>query len=100
MQRLNQTVPVVEILIKESGEQIISASRELHLEDYLLDLRNGFAKVVQVHISRLTVSFREFVSVFSSSNGEIRKTGRDENGILQRGIYSKNADDEKNKHNS
>jgi ribosome assembly protein 1 len=59
LRKLNQADPAVETYVTSKGEHVIAASGELHLERCLLDLREHFAKGVQIHVSRPIVSFRE-----------------------------------------
>ncbi|PRP80862.1 Elongation factor Tu GTP binding domain containing protein [Planoprotostelium fungivorum] len=58
---LNQADPCVEILVQETGEHVVVASGELHLERCLKDLRESYAKV-DLRVSPPLVAFRETVT--------------------------------------
>jgi hypothetical protein len=53
---LNQADPGVETYVQESGEHVIVASGEMHLERCLKDLREIFAKVRNRFSTRLAIS--------------------------------------------
>lgn len=74
LRRLNQADPAVETFISAKGEHIISSNGELHLERCLLDLRERFAKGIQIHVSKPIVSFRESVCGGISTNVDIQKS--------------------------
>jgi elongation factor 2 len=65
MKRLAKSDPMVLCYTEESGEHIIAASGELHLEICLQDLQNDFMGT-EVKVSDFVVSFRE--SCFAKSN--------------------------------
>jgi len=65
MKRLAKSDPMVLCYTEESGEHIIAASGELHLEICLQDLQNDFMGT-EVKVSDPVVSFRE--SCFGKSN--------------------------------
>merc|ERR1712232_1014545 len=65
MKRLAKSDPMVLCYTEESGEHIIAASGELHLEICLQDLQNDFMGT-QVKVSDPVVSFRETCSSKSS----------------------------------
>jgi elongation factor 2 len=58
MKRLAKSDPMVLCYTEESGEHIIAASGELHLEICLQDLQNDFMRA-EVKVSEPVVSFRE-----------------------------------------
>lgn len=58
---LNQADPCVECLVQETGEHVIIASGELHLERCLRDLRESFAKI-PFRVSPPIVPFRETIT--------------------------------------
>lgn len=61
LKMLNQSDPAVEVLIQETGERVIIASGELHLERCLSDLRNRFSKI-PLTVSSPIVSFKETIT--------------------------------------
>jgi len=69
---LNQSDPSVEVLVQESGEHVIVAAGELHLERCLRDLRETFAKV-PIRVSSPIVAFRETVTSDPSSKFPVHK---------------------------
>lgn len=60
LQRLYRSDPTVEVQVQETGEHVIVALGELHLERCIKDLKERFAKV-PVSISEPLVGFRESV---------------------------------------
>jgi ribosome assembly protein 1 len=60
---LSQSDPVVQVVVQETGENVLITTGELHLERCLRDLKERFAKI-DVHVSPPIVPFRE--TVFSS----------------------------------
>lgn len=60
LQRLYRSDPTVEVQVQETGEHVIVALGELHLERCIKDLKERFAKVA-VRISEPLVGFRESV---------------------------------------
>eukprot|EP00741_Cyanophora_paradoxa_P003419 tig00000704_g3322.t1 len=63
---LNQADPSISITLQETGEHVIAASGELHLEICVKDLRERFAKTA-IEVSAPLVSFRETVAADSRS---------------------------------
>ncbi|KAF7834625.1 elongation factor 2 [Senna tora] len=61
LKRLAKSDPMVVCTIAESGEHIISAAGELHLEICLKDLKEDFMNGVEITKSDPVVSFRETV---------------------------------------
>ncbi|XP_033634554.1 elongation factor-like GTPase 1 [Asterias rubens] len=62
MKLLNQSDPCVEVLIQETGEHVIVAAGEVHLERCLDDLRERFAKI-EIKVSEPIVPFRETIII-------------------------------------
>lgn len=60
LQRLYRSDPTVEVQVQETGEHVVVALGELHLERCIKDLKERFAKVA-VRISEPLVGFRESV---------------------------------------
>ncbi|POM66072.1 Elongation factor Tu GTP-binding domain containing hypothetical protein [Phytophthora palmivora] len=60
LQRLYRSDPTVEVHVQETGEHVIVALGELHLERCIKDLKERFAKVA-VQVSEPLVGFRESV---------------------------------------
>jgi len=58
---LNQADPSVEISLQETGEHILAAIGELHLERCMKDLRERFAKI-EIQQSDPIVPFRETIA--------------------------------------
>ena len=58
---LNRSDAFVEVGLMETGEHVIAAAGEVHLERCIADLRERFAKVA-LKVSPPLVSFRESVS--------------------------------------
>ncbi|XP_038044225.1 elongation factor-like GTPase 1 isoform X2 [Patiria miniata] len=62
MKLLNQADPCVEVLVQETGEHVIVAAGEVHLERCLDDLRERFAKI-EINVSEPIVPFRETIII-------------------------------------
>ncbi|KTW28205.1 GTPase RIA1 [Pneumocystis jirovecii RU7] len=60
LELLDQADPCVQIQHEDSGEHVILAAGELHLEKCLKDLCEKFAKI-NIHVSRPSVPFRETI---------------------------------------
>ncbi|KAG7381392.1 Elongation factor-like GTPase 1, partial [Phytophthora boehmeriae] len=60
LQRLYRSDPTVEVHVQETGEHVIVALGELHLERCIKDLKDRFAKVA-VQVSEPLVGFRESI---------------------------------------
>jgi ribosome assembly protein 1 len=60
LQRLYRSDPTVEVHVQETGEHVIVALGELHLERCIKDLKERFAKVA-VQVSEPLVGFRESI---------------------------------------
>ncbi|XP_033120660.1 elongation factor-like GTPase 1 [Anneissia japonica] len=57
---LNQADPCVETLVQETGEHVIIAAGEVHLERCLDDLKKRFAKI-KINVSPPIIPFRETI---------------------------------------
>ncbi|EMR08675.1 hypothetical protein PNEG_02852 [Pneumocystis murina B123] len=64
---LNQSDPCVQIQHQDSGEHIILATGELHLEKCLKDLCEKFSKI-NIHVSKPIVPFRETIVKLKENN--------------------------------
>ena len=58
---LCQADPCVKLTVQDSGEHVLSATGEVHLQRCLDDLRNTYAKGVELKVSPPIVPFRETV---------------------------------------
>lgn len=56
---LNQSDPCVNVMLRSSGECLIVAAGEVHLQRCLTDLRKSFCPNVPIRVSEPLVSFRE-----------------------------------------
>ena len=61
LQLLHRADPLVQVSLQESGEHVISAAGEVHLETCIKDLRERFARI-DIVVSAPLVSFRESIS--------------------------------------
>lgn len=75
LQLLNQADPSVETRVQETGELIIVASGEMHLERCIKDLGELFTQI-QIRVSPPLVQFKETLSKTTLSDGmtEVRPT--------------------------
>lgn len=62
LQLLHRADPLVKVKLQESGEHIVSAAGEVHLETCIKDLKERFAKVDLI-VSAPLVSFQESVAI-------------------------------------
>ncbi|CAI2168612.1 15727_t:CDS:10, partial [Funneliformis geosporum] len=69
---LNQADPCVEVLVQETGEQVILTAGEVHLERCLRDLRERFAKI-EIQVSSPIVPFRETIVPLSDIHSNKEK---------------------------
>jgi ribosome assembly protein 1 len=60
LKKLNQADATVEVYVQETGEHVIAAAGELHLERCLRDLTEVFAPI-QLEVSSPIVSFKETI---------------------------------------
>lgn len=58
---LNQADPCVEVKLQETGEHVIVATGEVHLQHCIKDLEERYANNIELNISQPIVSFRETV---------------------------------------
>ena len=65
---LNLADPNVEIYVEDSGENVIVACGELHLERCLTDLAEEFAKGLKLRVSEPIVSYRETITTAPGSS--------------------------------
>ncbi|KAK9824164.1 hypothetical protein WJX72_008216 [[Myrmecia] bisecta] len=59
---LNKADPFVEVVLQESGEHVLGAAGEVHLETIIKDLRERFARI-ELQVSPPLVAFRESVTL-------------------------------------
>jgi ribosome assembly protein 1 len=62
---LNQADPAVEVELKESGELILIAAGEVHIDRCLTDLRESYCPGVKITVSKPILPFRETIVPFS-----------------------------------
>lgn len=67
LKKLNQADASVEIYVQDSGEHVICAAGEMHLERCLLDLREMFCKI-ELEVSPPIVSFKETITKSTQLN--------------------------------
>lgn len=70
LRMLNRADPMCQTLTQETGEHVVVASGELHLERCIHDLREVYAKV-DLNVSEPIVPLRETVVAASSSTGAV-----------------------------
>ncbi|EDQ89343.1 uncharacterized protein MONBRDRAFT_32409 [Monosiga brevicollis MX1] len=58
---LNQADPCVETYVQETGEHVLVAAGEVHIERCLTDLKEQFAPGIKIHVSPPIIPFRETV---------------------------------------
>lgn len=58
---LNQADPCVEVKLQETGEHVIVATGEVHLEHCLKDLREKYSNNIELNVSQPIVPFRETI---------------------------------------
>lgn len=61
LRMLNQADPCVEVKIQETGEHVIIATGEVHLERCIVDLKSFVGEEIEFNISEPIVPFRETV---------------------------------------
>eukprot|EP00357_Protocruzia_adherens_P010886 CAMPEP_0114986166 /NCGR_PEP_ID=MMETSP0216-20121206/8279_1 /TAXON_ID=223996 /ORGANISM="Protocruzia adherens, Strain Boccale" /LENGTH=813 /DNA_ID=CAMNT_0002348579 /DNA_START=60 /DNA_END=2501 /DNA_ORIENTATION=- len=83
LKKLNRVDPSVETYVQESGEYILTACGEVHLERCLKDLREEFAKV-NIQASPPLVNFRETVTA---------ETLKSKLGKKERPVYEERKED-------
>lgn len=62
LKTLNQVDPCVEVKIQETGEHVIIATGEVHLERCVVDLKSFIGEEIEINISEPIVPFRETIS--------------------------------------
>jgi len=67
---LNQSDPAVRISITSTGEHLIETAGELHLERCLRDLKERFAKGVEVSVGEALVPYRESAAMVAGGSVE------------------------------
>ena len=67
LKKLNQADASVEIYVQDSGEHVICAAGEMHLERCLLDLREMFCRI-ELEVSPPIVSFKETITKSTQLN--------------------------------
>ncbi|EFA85140.1 elongation factor Tu domain-containing protein [Heterostelium album PN500] len=78
LKMLNQADPLVEVYVQESGEHVIVASGELHLERCIRDLKEIFAKI-NVNVSSPIVPFRETIILDANKSPVITSANSSDN---------------------
>jgi len=58
---LNQVDPAIEVVVQPTGEHVIIAAGELHLQRCLTDLKERFAPI-ELDVSKPIVGFRESIT--------------------------------------
>ncbi|EGD82627.1 hypothetical protein PTSG_11989 [Salpingoeca rosetta] len=61
MQMLNKADPCVEVFVQETGELVLVAAGEVHIERCLTDLRETFCPGISIKVSPPIVPFRETI---------------------------------------
>lgn len=80
---LNQADPCVEVKLQETGEHVIVATGEVHLEHCIKDLRERYANNIELNISPPIVAFRETI-VLPPKTDMVNET-IDDNNMLTNG---------------
>ena len=70
---LNRADAFVEVEVMDSGEHVLSAAGEVHLERCISDLRERFAQV-PIRVSKPLVNFKEGITTSGSADYRIGKT--------------------------
>ena len=63
---LNQADPAVEVELKESGELVLFAAGEVHIDRCLTDLRESYCPGIAISVSKPIVPFRETIVPFET----------------------------------
>lgn len=77
---LNQADPCVEVKLQETGEHVIIATGEVHLQHCIKDLKERYANDIELNISQPIVSFRETV-VLPPKTDMVNETIDDNNRV-------------------
>lgn len=70
---LNRADPFVEVSISGTGEHVIAAAGEVHLERCIKDLKERFARV-ELEVSAPLVAFKETIEMEGISSGELSRS--------------------------
>uniref|UniRef100_H2YCF4 Ribosome assembly protein 1 n=1 Tax=Ciona savignyi TaxID=51511 RepID=H2YCF4_CIOSA len=76
---LNQADPCVQVMVQETGEHVVIAAGEVHLQRCLDDLKNRFSKI-EIKASAPIVPFRE--TVIKRPKTALSKNGKSKNGSV------------------
>ena len=83
---LNQADPAVEVELKESGELVLIAAGEVHIDRCLTDLRESYCPGVGITVSKPILPFRETIVPFSGVDMR-NEAINDENVQSARQVY-------------
>ena len=61
MKLLSQADPCVEVMVQETGEHVLAAAGEVHVERCMVDLRELFCPGIEIKVSPPIIPFRETV---------------------------------------
>lgn len=75
---LNQADPCVEVKLQHTGEHVIVATGEVHLQHCIKDLKERYANDIELNISQPIVPFRESI-VFPPKTDMVNETIDDNN---------------------
>lgn len=75
----------VEVVMQETGEQVLLTTGELHLERCLKDLKERFAKI-DIHVSPPIVPFRETAVEHTETDSQASGEGEDPQGKKGRSV--------------
>jgi ribosome assembly protein 1 len=79
---LNQADPCVEVKLQQTGEHVIVATGEVHLQHCLKDLQERYANDIELNISQPIVPFRETI-VLPPKTDMVNETIGDVNTIFE-----------------
>lgn len=79
---LNQADPCVEVKLQETGEHVIVATGEVHLQHCLKDLQERYANDIELNISQPIVPFRETI-VLPPKTDMVNETIDDMNTVFE-----------------
>lgn len=77
---LNQADPCVEVKLQHTGEHVIVATGEVHLQHCIKDLRERYANNIELNVSQPIVPFRETI-VLPPKTDMVNETINDNNTI-------------------
>eukprot|EP00730_Choanoeca_flexa_P004343 TRINITY_DN11666_c0_g1_i8.p1 TRINITY_DN11666_c0_g1~~TRINITY_DN11666_c0_g1_i8.p1 ORF type:complete len:1050 (+),score=270.78 TRINITY_DN11666_c0_g1_i8:3-3152(+) len=98
MMLLNQADPCVEVLVQETGEHVLVAAGEVHIERCITDLKEQFAPGIQIRASKPIIPFRETVVIpptVDQANEEI--ADQPQTGVVHNFLLRDNVDVDDNK---